>query len=265
MKRTFKQHLNEVYSRQNKWFLDYMKAKDLDLYNMGWLAQQWLEQEDLEAEEVFGKDIDWDEYDEAGDALENMPENYRKSFTEYASEYLMQNDPAEAPTWAHMDLNKKTLLPRTTWLLHFSNDADSIWEDGFKYGAQDMDKLGLTTYYKDSHRKMDTGYNFAFLATGRHAARAARDGKYGSDCVIFQNSGVEAHHYGDEEDQIVFWGENAHPSGMALIVKGGDDYYVKANRNWKENKEYIFTGDFGDCVNWVIQNWSRYSRVLHGG
>jgi hypothetical protein len=278
--KTFKTFVAEVYSRNNKSFLDYMKEKDFDLYGHTYYIERWLGFDDLTQEEVFGDDsLDLKNRsglydDEIADALENMSDEHKQMFTDYVVNQLGHDSPAEAPTWHHMDLNKDKLLPRTTWLVHFSNDAADIWRNGFKYGADDMERLGLTTHYSEKHRKREPGYNFAFVATSRDAVNSTRGGrssynrtpKYGKHCVIFQNSGVEAEHYGDEENQVVFWGEDVKPRDMALIVKDSDtgDYAVKANQNWKENKEYIFTGTFEKCVAWVIQNWSRYGRVLNG-
>jgi len=101
----------------------------------------------------------------------------------------MRFEPAGAPTWSHMSLERETLLPRNTWLIHFTNEPYSIAKNGFTIGMDDMERLGLTTYFSKEYKSLG-GYNFAFLAPSREANWAATKRRYGKSAVMFQNSGI---------------------------------------------------------------------------
>ncbi len=114
----------------------------------------------------------------------------------------------DRPVYEHMEYSR---LVRPTWLVHFTDDPDDIAENGFKYGWDGTEGLGLTTHFTDNVRKRGPGYNFAFVVGSRDARNAASgyfdaDPKYGKHAVVFWVGGVEAYHYGDEESQVIFWG-----------------------------------------------------------
>jgi hypothetical protein len=189
----------------------------------------------------------------------------QKECAEDVIEYLMRHNPAEAPSTAHMMLSRQKLLPRTTWLVHFSDNADSIAAEGFKYGIDQMDKLGLTTYMGDQAKKYG-GYNFAFLAGRRYDQNAAYEGKYGKSAVIFQNSGVVVSHHADEEEQVIFHGTDVDPRNIVLLERGEDGWQVmsKYNPRVRNSGRPVFRGEYKACVAWVMQHFAQYRRALTG-
>lgn len=271
------QKLDEKYSANNSYFLRYMQGNDgdtTDPYQAWWEICEWLEDNDYLddiSELISQKNPDQPvaiqdadelrEYD--ADIFYLLPQDVQRQAYEHAVEQMMQHNAAEAPTTAHMDLQNNKLLDRETWLVHFSDDAGSIAHNGFKYGMDRMDNLGLTTYYTDN-AKAHGGYNFAFLADSRYAKWAAQQGKYGKNAVIFQNSGVHCYHHGDEEDQIVFWGADVEPNGIVLLVKDYEEWQVVPTGS-HQSREYFFKGEFEECVNWVEKNFRQYRNVLTAG
>lgn len=96
------------------------------------------------------------------------------------------------------------------WLVHFTDHAWKIVRDGFKYGSEEADRLGLTTWRK----KHGPGYNFAFelddvkrYSTDNASYR--RKQKYGQQAVIFRSPGNKIFHIGDNEPQVIFYGPSA--------------------------------------------------------
>lgn len=172
-------------------------------------------------------------------------------------------DPANAPTYMHVTFKK--ILPRTTWLVHFTNDIWRIINKGL-FGFEDMTRLGLTTWWKKSDANfIKNGWNFAFEADGRHARVAAHgdrgDGKYGRDFAIFQAAGVLVQHHGDQEDQVIFRGGDVRKYVPVERIDGGFKVI-----NVKKAFRPYYTADRGErlrdnfdsVVAWVIQNAERY-------
>jgi hypothetical protein len=157
----------------------------------------------------------------------------------------------DAPAWVHMDL-QGGLLPRQTWLVHFSDHAVAIKREGFQYGVDvlALDRLAFTRGWRNGP---GVGYNFAYLAGGVHAARAAEAGFYGRDAVMFRSSGVSAYHYGDEEVQVVFYGPDVRPEEMVLLVRE-DEAHCVVGRGGRR----LVCGEFGRVVGWVMDNFVQY-------
>lgn len=158
------------------------------------------------------------------------------------------------------------ILKRTTWLVHLSDNAEGISEEGFQEGRQDIRYLGLTRYQELSG---EPGYNFAFVADSPDAEYAAESGKYGRDAVFFQNSGIVATHFGDSEDQVIFWGPDVDPSDMILAKRVGD----RRDDSWiivGKNGQYVFPRSpdnavpYKKIVAWIRQNVHQYRRQLFG-
>lgn len=265
----YKDIIAERYTSDNKHFLDYMKGgDDFDPYTSWYYVCEFCEEngylDDVSA--ITGEEVeDADAMREfEPDIFYKLEPSLQKEIAEWATEQHMRDDPAEAPTTTHMSLQKPQLLPRTTWLAHFTDDPWSIWSQGFTYGMDQMDKLGLTTYFKADAKKYG-GYNFAFEAQSRHASWAASQGKYGRKGVmLFQNSGVKCWHYSDEEDQIVFWGKDVDPKDIIMVTHDdGGDWTVRAVRDLPGDRgDALFTGEYDRCVKWVIKNADTYRKYL---
>lgn len=268
------QGLDEVYSKDNKYLLDYMRSAEFDPWQNWWAVCRWLEQHDhldlvnaaIKAEDPNADPVDSaDELNDQYDAqiFHELPQDIQKECAEWVIDYMRQHDPAEAPTWAHMDLQNKNLLPRQTWLIHFSDNAREIAYNGFKYGIDQMDQLGLTTWFKDE-AKRHGGYNFAYTVDYLIGSRLGNsyESNYGKHAVMFQNSGVHGFHYGDDEDQVIFWGADVRPHNIVWLyndhgtwqvlskTKGGDPVYQDEN--------------ITKVVKWVMANFAQYRKVLTG-
>jgi hypothetical protein len=264
--------VTEVYSRDNAELLRYMQKKEFDPYNHWFDVSRWLVRngylEEISAivgEEIEDVDDLTDNYD--ADLFFKLPVNIQKQCADDVVDELMQIDAADAPTWAHLDAER--MLHRQTWLVHFSDHAHQISHAGFTIGVDQMDKLGLTTHLGD-YAKREGGYNFAFEATSRDALHAARGRqglpKYGKHAVMFQNAGVRAYHYGDEETQIIFHGKDVDPKNIILIVNDDNTgkWSVSAREHGKRGqREYVYASEkFENVVKWVIANHAQYRGVI---
>jgi len=249
--------LSEKYSRENVYLLHHLNNGSIDYYQYWWVITQWIEHEDLteELSERAGREID-NLHDEEPELFELLTPTEQASCEEWVVTYLMRHDPAEAPTGSYFTPEKR-LIPRTTWLIHFSDHASDIWTDGFTRGVNDMNRLGLTTHLGDQDKKYG-GYNFAFRADGRDASWAAAKRSYGSEAVMFQNSGVSAWHSGDEEQQIIFWGADVAKDATIYLSREEGDWVV----NGRDDSQ-PFRGDLKSAVAWVMRNDRQYARVLH--
>lgn len=257
--------LLEVYTRDNSYLRDYLKNDHgFDAHHYWWTIVQWAEDHEEAWEafaEILGQDFDTlskDELEEEDpDIFYRLPEHLQKEAAQWAIDYMQRNDPAEVASTEHFSLRSKRLLPRETWLLHFTDDPMAIATEGFALGTMDMTRLGLTTYTSKSAKEMG-GYNFAFIADGRYAEWAASQRKYGRHAVMFQNSGVHTWHYGDEEEQVIFWGEDVKPRDIVVLMHH-DDWYVESH-----DQRRFLAGDFEKCVAWVMANFQQYHKALTG-
>lgn len=275
--------LNELYTPEVTYLKKYLGGDyghDIDPYSV-WgrnsmvdpSITDWLEEHHPEILQAWMQKAGTNDVDEIEpDEWHGVPEQIRKEYEEEISDdyiqYMMQNDPAMAPSTAFY--SDATLLKRETWLVHFSDNAWDIANKGFKYGMDQMDRLGLTTYFQDTgFDKGRGGYNFAFEAGSSDADNAASQNKYGGYAVMFTNAGVQAYHSGDNEDQVMFWGANVDPRSIILISKDEE-----TGANWCVS-EHPSKGRFeGDCVyqnedfntvtNWVEQNWRQYAKIITG-
>ena len=118
----------------------------------------------------------------------------------------------------------------------------------------DLTHLGLTTWYTDKAKEMG-GYNFAFPANN-----VPNDAtKYGKNAVMFTASGVQVYHYGDEEDQVIFWGRDAR--NIIPIYFDHNDY--RWNLPGGDNGNPIFSSEkLDDVIDWVSKNFTQYHRLL---
>jgi hypothetical protein len=167
---------------------------------------------------------------------------------------------ADYPTWYFFDDAK---VVKNQWLIHFTNDADSIAIEGFTRGVNEMDKLGLTTHFGDFYKKYG-GYNFAYkvedYAKYAHSNRSfgGYKFKYGKEAVIFNASGLRLWHNGDEEPQVIFFGDTA--KNIIPIVEGENSTW--SVRNAKTNRVIFENDNFDKVVQWVINNFIQYKNAI---
>lgn len=279
--------LSEMYTAANSSLLSHFRNGgkiDYDLVydTLAYQLVDWLDHYGHEPTDVFDVDIierllpsvDWTDGQDVAEAIQqldepemmqlfgSMDDSEQESLVTYAVD---RTEETEKPAWSAMSLNKEKLLPRQTWLLHFSDDAGDIWCNGFKYGFQNFNGLGLTTFHHD--RKRDEGYNFAFRADdSRSYFEAVHRRKYGRDLVMFQSAGVEAYHYGDEENQVMFYGRDLNPSTFVYItLDDNEGWVVQGNSKWRgEHRDNgVFRAEKLDVViDWVKKNYRQYQNVL---
>jgi hypothetical protein len=95
--------------------------------------------------------------------LENNDKETYNKFAEYLFDKISDDTlpiaEYEYPAWSFFD-NYPEII-KNQWLIHFTNEANSIAENGFEYGVDDMTKLGLTTSLGEFDKKYG-GYNFAY-------------------------------------------------------------------------------------------------------
>lgn len=263
--------ISELYSHENMYLRGYLKDRPVEFDDIVLRAlPDFLfngENDDIVAKmsELAGQEID-----SGTDLLEldyeyfyNLPQEMQDRIGEYVDEHsseIYHNMDAEKPSIYHFD--KGEMIPRQTWLIHFTNDAYKIKSEGFKYGTEDMRFLGLTTWSTQSAKKYG-GYNFAFEAGSKEAAIAEYNTKYGKEAVMFQNSGTKAYHWGDEEHQVIFWGADVNPKDLVVLRKDSDDNHWIVERQDGKGKGWAYKSEhFEDVVAWVMKNYAQYRKVI---
>lgn len=85
---------------------------------------------------------------------------------------------------------------------------------------------------------------------------------------MFHANGIQVYHYGDEQNQVIFWG----PSAFDIIpIYHGDVSYSNDNSSsdtWyiqddKTSRVIYESEDIEDVVTWVENNWFQYRNRLN--
>jgi hypothetical protein len=265
-------NLNEYFTNDIIYLKDYFKMpKSTKMaylpHEYHYFFEDFLIEDDVEFELPKNEYIDNDGntiYSEEYDTIELMTwlENNNKEIYNQFAEYLYNkisnntlpiND-AEYPAWSYFDDNPQII--KNQWLIHFTNDAYGIAENGFKYGVDDMTKLGLTTHLGDFDKKYG-GYNFAYTLNDfqKYASSSYSGYKYGKEAVIFNASGIKVWHYGDEEPQVIFYGNTA--KNIIPITNGENAKYGIYNKNGNLLYE---NDDLPKIVNWIVNNYQQYRK-----
>jgi len=187
---------------------------------------------------------------------------------------------------------------RNHWLLNYTNNADYIANNGFTVANTKISQLPCTTDALHLAKVGDEGYNFAYDAESFDTY--VKDiFSYGgfptTNAVLFQASGIEVYHNGDNENQVIFHNKDA--KNIIPIYRENGYWCVKSRLNGKiihkenfvENKNKKF--DYGNhyfktiergkrnispsddysfnnlaalnnLVNWVINNFPQYRKHL---
>lgn len=200
-----------------------------------------------------GDDPDWFNPDEPWESdFSQMSKKDLKDFEEYA---IRQDVDEMSPSTAFFDFYK--IVPRTTWLVHFSKNIDKILKNGLICGHEDMQTLGLTTRFSNV-KNCRPGWNFGFEWDSKYANAAVRDRKYGDDFVMFQSAGVKAWHNGDEEDQIIFWGASI-KNIVPVFKNSSGDFEVTLNT---DSNKILVSGDFEKVTEWIYRNFKTYQKKI---
>ena len=183
------------------------------------------------------------------------------AFSEYLYEkvihFNLNIESTDYPAWVHFDDDDVEIITNQ-WLIHFTDDALSVARDGFKYGVDDITKLGLTKHL-GQYDKQYGGYNFAYLLKDfpRHAERNYTRGggyKYGDEAVVFRASGIRVYHHSDNEPQVIFFGKYA--KDIIPITEG--DRKKFAIRDKKDR--ILYEGDLDKVVKWLTNNYNQYKK-----
>jgi hypothetical protein len=258
-----------VYHNEIYYLSKYLGDRDIDLANhipefLAWgkgkrfLSKVGILKEELEEAREESSDEFYKICDQISAAMSD------KDKEDFVS-LIAHKYPIDAPAWAHLSLERKR-IPRQTWLIHFSDQASDISVEGFTRGVSDMEQIALTTWLHDNTKKYG-GYNFAFIAGNRASQRAASEGYYGKHAVMFQSSGLEVYHYGDRENQVIFWGKAIDPRTIVELNRDHDMWIVaprfKSSMSQK-GRDYVYRDTFEGVVNWVEHNWFQYRKQIMG-
>lgn len=231
-------------SQRLKWLRDYL-AIDADPYDFTYLVSDYYEWLGEDPPDTFDPDDPHDFFQTPdGEAIEKDFVAWLKS--DGLDQFEVSND-ANAPAYLHFD--PRGVVESGEWLVHFSDDASDIARKGFVHGHPDERTLGLTTWFVDSVRKSEPGWNFGFIASSPDAIVAAQERKYGRHAVLFQAPGVRAHHWGDEEEQVIFWG----PSARRFIPLYREDgsWHVEDAKTGDTVRE----GTFREVSSWAMEHF----------
>jgi len=233
-----------------------------------WELADWLEEGEGDQQ---WHDEDGPDYEKLYEWTDSAPQARIDEFEAHVKDTPHFDGGPARPVYEHMSFNR---LVKPTWLVHFTDDPLDIAENGFKYGWDSTEGLGLTTHFTDTARKRGAGYNFAFVLGSRDARNASSghrvDGpKYGRHAVVFWAGGVEAYHYGDEENQVIFWGPEVAPDRIFAVWNGGDDGWHVQDASGRvvfgadpdAYHEDAAAKDFEDAAEWTASNHRMLSRV----
>ena len=233
--------------------IDYWESVDHPILQKFYQAQS-TNQNNLFQENIY----ETDEYSWVEKWIAEASPKELEDFKEYVKQQNLDPSRMDAPPYEIMDHSK---FIKPTWLVHFSDNADDISENGFTQGHDDFRNLAYTTFYGNTSGY--SGFNFAFRADdSRDIRAAARQEKYGTNAVVFWGSGVEATHYGDEEDQVIIWGPSVDTNMIFPIHNEGGNWVFK-NYNYQHDVyPAVESENIMDVIDWVIQNYTMAKKIL---
>ncbi|MFA5132564.1 MAG: hypothetical protein WC444_04580 [Candidatus Paceibacterota bacterium] len=167
--------------------------------------------------------------------------------------YSLLNDP-DAPPFLFMDFEEAVF---NKWMIHFTDSAYNVALKGFKYGTPNLESLPYTRHTPQKYKT--GGYNFAYDLDDLHYAFTGKGTKYGKEAVMFQATGIKVYHHGDEEPQVIFWGETARNFVPILVNGDTDDWAVGED---KEGFPVYHHESLDKVVDWVVANFNQYKGVL---
>ena len=266
------QILKEYVTRDIVYLTDYFKMPDSKKieylpHEHPYFFRDFLEETGTDFEEpseytdVDGEDVFM--FEDDMELISWLDKNNKELFTEFG-EYLFNKiknnelliPDEDYPAWSFFDDTPE--LIKNQWLIHFTKDAYGIAENGFKYGVDDMSKLGLTTRLSEFDKKYG-GYNFAYtLGDFERYARSGSYGdkyKYGGEAVVFNASGIKVWHYGDGEPQVIFYGNTA-KNIIPIRFNYDDDFYVQS----KKGRVLYKNEKLPKVVAWIKNNYQQYRK-----
>ena len=227
------------------------KARDL-AYECDWYIPDYIKQVHYrypEFDEIFKDEDDIHDDEKIEQFIQLLAQN--KMCEHFIS--IMQDlveDYSELPAWLSVEFIRPV---KNEWCIHFTKDADSIAREGFTGGTPYVEKLAYTNAGQD---KSGRGYNFAFLLGDRDVDY----NDYGNQAVIFRASGVLIYHYGDNQDQVIFWG----PSVKSFIPIKYDgmqgDWVVEGQKG-----QILKMGKPSEIADWATDHLPQYRKQIMTG
>jgi hypothetical protein len=101
------------------------------------------------------------------------------------------------------------------------------------------------------------GYNFAFTLNKflKSQLKRSDEFKYGKEAVLFRASGIEAWHIGDEEYQVLFYGNTA--KNIVAVTEG---YEKRWGIRGKSGRILFEDDDLDVVVKWFVKNYNQYRK-----
>lgn len=155
----------------------------------------------------------------------------------------------ELPSWCTMEFNR---VVKNEWCIHFGSDSENIAREGFTGGTPDIEHLAYTNA---GVQKSSAGYDFAFSINDR----SVDYNEYGNEAVIFRTSGIEIFHYGDNQNQVIFWGPNV-KSFIPIHQDNGD--WVVYGQN---GQVLVRCGRPSEIAIWATENLPQYRKQIMTG
>ena len=156
----------------------------------------------------------------------------------------------EMPSWVFMDFNR---VVKNEWCIHFGADSNSIAREGFTGGTEEIERLAYTGAGRE---KRGAGYDFAFPL----GERDVDNNNYGNEAVIFQTSGIEIYHYGDSQNQVVFWGPYAKNFIPIRWSSEQGEWVVEGS-----NGQILKAGKPSEIAYWAVDNLPQYRKQIMAG
>lgn len=266
--------LFEIYAKDHGELLNFLNYSSnnetkLDelLSNYSYSVINWLDEHcsiDTYNEENDTEYSTFDELhsDDLRGFINNLPSKEEsRLISDCVHEVTSSEDNEEAPSSFFFD--PLEIIPRNTWLIHFSNDAKQIHKQGFKHGMYDLNKLGLTTkFHNEDEFKKNGGWNFAFIANSSDTKKSIDHdvSKYGYSAVMFQSSGVAVYHHGDQENQVIFQGKYINPRDTVYIEGTRQLLSITWQVMSRDEKILYENDDIRKVINWVEQNYQQYKN-----
>jgi len=178
-------------------------------------------------------------------------------FLDWSYGQLSKNKIEPPPSWYVLQFQS---IVKNQWLIHFSDTANQLWLDQtFKFGLENLENIAYSTSYTQEAKKYG-GYNFAYdikdFAKYGRSSYSSKGWKYGKEAVLFKASGIKAYHHGDEEPQVIFWGQTAKD---IVHLQGGNDGWMVVN---SRTNKMIYQNQLPDVVKWVVSNFNQYRKAL---
>lgn len=258
-----KEYLDKFYAMPlYRYFSKSDDEKEEELiYSHTFLFEQFLNMfggENVEQilDDIYGED----ETELAERILYGDLKQYRKDFVLFIYNYFDSTMYETAPAWTSLS-NPRII--KNEWLIHFSDNALKIAENGFKHGTEELEKLAYTDAGNISNKPFE-GYDFAYSIDDyanfyrRIGNKWSISTRYGNEAVIFRASGVKLYHEGDQEEQVIFWG----PSAKDFIYVERDDTNEWNLYSVKTRKLIYHSDDMEDITRWIEENYDQYRKHL---